>query len=360
MTVKSLPIDLPLTDGGTQMRAEISTEVYMDYREKILAGVEFPPIDVFYDGTQYWIADGFHRFYGYREAKKASIPCTIHKGTKRDAILFAVGANASHGHKRSPDDKKNAVATLLNDSEWCKWSNGVVAEKCHVTPQYVGDIRRHLETVSTSAAAKSKDEPRVGKDNKTYKTKPKKPAKTKPQASVTGTPATSTASSPDLPSGGTANRTESGSQDSGDAGECPRGGDHEWVEDDDGTFCQKCKDPEPVKNGPLDFPTKILDKQIAAAKAGELDITALQAKYDTMLNCITQITKIWNEVCADERDGVYVAPKKQRVITALGELRPPIAQARPMKVCTFCKGKGCEKCSGCGWWPRSVVEGLSR
>jgi len=48
------------------------------------------------------------------------------------------------------------------------------------------------------------------------------------------------------------------------------------------------------------------------------------------------------------------------VLTLLDDLRPPIAQARPMKVCTFCKGKGCEKCSGCGWWPRSVVEGLSR
>lgn len=138
-------------------------------------------------------------------------------------------------------------------------------------------------------------------------------------------------------------------------GTCPDG-ECEFV---DGA-CRRCHDPEPITNGPLDFPTDVLDKQLAADKAGELDLTKLQAKYDTMLNCITQITKIWNELCADERDGVYVAPKKQRVITALGELRPPIAQARPMKVCTFCKGKGCDKCQGCGWWPRSVVEGLSR
>lgn len=85
-----------------------------------------------------------------------------------------------------------------------------------------------------------------------------------------------------------------------------------------------------------------------------------QAPYDTILNCITQIKKIWNELTADERDGVYCVQKRQRVLTLLDELRPPIAQARPMKVCTFCNGKGCQKCQGCGWWPRSVVEGQSR
>lgn len=104
--------------------------------------------------------------------------------------------------------------------------------------------------------------------------------------------------------------------------------------------------------------------EIEAAQASEQtdspDLAALQAPYDVMLNAITQIKKLWNEVTADERDGVYVAQKRQRVLTLLDDLRPPIAQARPMKVCTFCKGKGCEKCSGCGWWPRSVVEGLSR
>lgn len=179
----------------------------------------------------------------------------------------------------------------------------------------------------------------------------------KPQASVTGSAKTLTSAPPDLPSVGTVNRTDTGSQDSGDAGECPHGGPHDFVEG----ACLKCCEPDPeMKNGPLDFPTAVLDKQLAAAKDGKLDLTGLQAKYDAMLNCITQIKKLWNEVTGDERDGVYVVQKRQRVLTLLDELRPPIAQARPMKVCTFCKGKGCEKCSGCGWWPRSVVEGLSR
>lgn len=173
MSAKVLAIDLIKTDGGTQMRAELSVDVYMDYRDKILAGVEFPPLDVFFDGSEYWLADGFHRFYGHREAKRGSVKAIVHNGTVRDAILFAVGANDGHGLRRNKLDKRNAISTLLNDGEWCKWSNGVVAEKCKVTPQYVGEIRRELETVSSSPAAKTKDEPKIGKDGKSRKA-PKK------------------------------------------------------------------------------------------------------------------------------------------------------------------------------------------
>lgn len=350
MSVKPLAIDLIKCDGGTQMRAELSVDVYMDYRDKILAGVEFPPLDVFYDGSEYWLADGFHRFYGHREAKRASVKCTVHNGTVRDAILFAVGANASHGLPRRNADKHNCVTTLLNDPEWVKWSDRKIADQAAVSNVLVSSIRKELLEINSSPAAKTKDEPKIGKDGKARK------AKTKPQPSVTGTAEPTPASPPSLPSVGTVNRTEQGSQGDGGAGECPRGGPHERGED--GT-CEKCKDPPDTRMGQTEFDTSKLDKQLAADKA-KPDLEVLQAPYDAMLNAITQIKKLWNEVTADERNGVYCVTKKQRVMTLLDELRPPIAQARPMKVCTFCKGKGCEKCSGCGWWPRSVVEGLSR
>ena len=48
-------------DGGTQPRAEIWQDVVDDYAEQMTAGATFPPIVVFYDGTHYWLADGFHR-----------------------------------------------------------------------------------------------------------------------------------------------------------------------------------------------------------------------------------------------------------------------------------------------------------
>src|SRR5438270_477029 len=49
------------TGGGTQARAGLSDETIVEYGEALIGGVELPNIDVFYDGEDYWLADGFHR-----------------------------------------------------------------------------------------------------------------------------------------------------------------------------------------------------------------------------------------------------------------------------------------------------------
>jgi len=179
MTTKPLAIDLIRTDGGTQMRAELDQDVYFDYRDKWLAGVDFDPVDVFHDGSMYWLADGFHRFNGARLAKRSSIPARVHEGTLRDAMLFATGANTAHGLRRSNSDKRKAVTTLLNDEEWVKWSDGKIAEQTGVSPRFVTDVRAQLGTVPSSPAAKTADLPRVGRDGR--KRKPRRKSKSGPK-----------------------------------------------------------------------------------------------------------------------------------------------------------------------------------
>lgn len=94
-----------------------------------------------------------------------------------------------------------------------------------------------------------------------------------------------------------------------------------------------------------------------AEKPAKLDLAKKQEPYDAYLNHITQAKKLWNQIVSDERDGAYAVEKRQRVLTALESAFNPVAQARPHAVCDHCKGTGCKKCSSCGWWPRSVVEG---
>ena len=192
MKTQSLAIDLIRTDGGTQMRAELQSEVYLDYRDKWLAGVEFEPLDVFHDGSTFWLADGFHRFYGAREAKRGSIPCRVHQGTQRDAILFAAAANTSHGLRRMDADKRNAILTLLRDVEWGKWSDAKIAEHVSVTRRYVGQVRESFANPPKKegtdspphANGKPKTVKRVGRDGKVYevpkKEKPAEQAKAEP------------------------------------------------------------------------------------------------------------------------------------------------------------------------------------
>lgn len=166
---KTLAIDLIRIDGGTQSRVQICESTVSEYCDLWAAKTALPAIDVFFDGTDYWLADGFHRYHGAKRANRASVPVEIHKGTKRDAILFSCGANRTHGLKRTNADKRRAVETLLGDEEWVAWSDHLLSEKAGVSVQFVASIRKQLSTVDSSPAAKQADKPRVGKDGKKRK-----------------------------------------------------------------------------------------------------------------------------------------------------------------------------------------------
>lgn len=144
-----LAISLIRTDGGTQPRAELSSDTVVEYREAMRAGSTFPPVVVFYDGAYYWLADGFHRHAAWIGLGEKKIPVDIRQGTVRDAILFSVSANAGHGLRRTNADKRRAVARLLGDDEWVKWSDREIARRCAVSHPFVMQMRASLVTVTS-------------------------------------------------------------------------------------------------------------------------------------------------------------------------------------------------------------------
>ena len=97
------------TDGGTQARAGIDQAVVAEYAVAIGEGADFPPLVVFSDGEELWLVDGFHRLAAYRAAGVEEVDCLLKHGTQRDAVLWSVGANSTHGLRRSNQDKRNAV-----------------------------------------------------------------------------------------------------------------------------------------------------------------------------------------------------------------------------------------------------------
>ncbi|RVD26600.1 MULTISPECIES: hypothetical protein [unclassified Mesorhizobium] len=161
------------TDGGTQSRAVIDKSVAFEYSEDIADGVSFPPVVIFNDGEANWLADGFHRYEAHVMAGKKKIAAEIKQGTRRDAILFSVGANATHGLKRTRADKRRAVETLLNDPDWSSWSDWEIARKCYVSNHLVKDVREDLGRNSPSERTyrdrhgnvSSMDTSRIGKAN---------------------------------------------------------------------------------------------------------------------------------------------------------------------------------------------------
>ena len=155
-------------DPALNCRAEgVNETTAAEYAEGITNGAKLPPVVVYFDGTVYRLADGFHRCRAHELAGKSEIECHVHKGGEREARLFSVGCNAAHGLRRTSADKRHAVTLLLLDPEWTKKSDRWIADTCGVSDPFVGKVRSEVLTVSTG--------PREGRDGKQQSaTKPKK------------------------------------------------------------------------------------------------------------------------------------------------------------------------------------------
>lgn len=133
-------------DEEIQSRARLDLFTIAEYAEAMRAGAEFPPVVVFSDGAKFWLADGFHRVKAALQAGLQTINTDFRQGGRRAAILFSVGSNATHGLKRSNEDKRRAVMTLLADKEWTQWSDSEIARQTKTSHTYVGKLRGHLAT----------------------------------------------------------------------------------------------------------------------------------------------------------------------------------------------------------------------
>lgn len=146
MSIKQVAIALIRQDGETQPRIGRHPEWCEDYASDMAEGRwdwsrPGAALTVFFDGASYWLADGFHRLDAAESAGLSKVRCDVRKGTQRDAQLFACGANAVHGQRRTNDDKRRAVAFLLADEEWSRWSDNEIAKRCAVSQPFVAKLR---------------------------------------------------------------------------------------------------------------------------------------------------------------------------------------------------------------------------
>jgi hypothetical protein len=168
MNEKNLNIDLIITDRGTQSRVEVNEPTVADYAQAVLDGDKFPPIIVFHDGTDYFLADGFHRYLAHLRAKRVSIFCEVKRGTARDAKRFGFGANNKNGLRPTIADRRKSVTEMVEDLEWQDLSDREIARECGVSHTFVATVRKEVEG-RTVVESKPKSE-KTGKKTSTKAT----------------------------------------------------------------------------------------------------------------------------------------------------------------------------------------------
>ncbi len=133
------------TDGGTQARKSLDQNIVTRYAEHMKEGAIFPPIIVFHDGSEHWLADGFHRYFARKANGELEIECEVKQGTQRDAQLFAFGVNNDRGLSMSSEDIREIIIRMLKDDEWGKWSDEKIANIVKVSRITVFRVRKRLE-----------------------------------------------------------------------------------------------------------------------------------------------------------------------------------------------------------------------
>ena len=156
--VKAISLDQIEVLEKLQPREEIDTRTVDEYRERMEAGDTFPPVTVFAGGGTLYLADGWHRYFAARAAGHESIKAEVREGGKAAAQWHALGANKTHGLRRSNADKERAVKIALQKRP--DLSDRAIADHVGVHHATVAKHRSELE----NEGAVDKSATRTGKD----------------------------------------------------------------------------------------------------------------------------------------------------------------------------------------------------
>jgi hypothetical protein len=274
---------------------KISEDTVEDYAEIIDASKDWPfgPLDVFHDGSDYFLADGFHRTLAALRLNRASLPCRVHKGTAGDAKIFGMTANDKHGLRMSQADKRACVEWLLDNGP--KLTQVEIAAKAGVTDRTVRAV-----------VAERKEENRKSSGSA---------SKTLGKSSETGDKPTPTPSS-------------KASQEPAD-------------ESDDVPFDA----PDPPATPEASIMLDALGKQIPKNLRSASELAILLVATGRDLDKFRKAAKDF----AEQPGGDWL--RVQDISDGIKVLKDHFQQAAYHTACVKCGGKGCKTCEMTGWIP---------
>ena len=308
------------TDGDVQSRERISDNYVEELADLIQDGKKMPPIEVFNDGTDIWVSDGFHRIHAHLKANKRTIRCDVKKGTKAAAMLASCAANQTHGLRRTNADKRRAMELTLKLKP--DWSDQAIANHAGVHVNTVALTRRQLpQNVGVE---------RTGVDGKKRKIPPPpgtpKPTKdAKPQEDKPN-------KIPPPPSGQSA--VGSGQGETPSPQPSPLKGEGEK---------RGGNTPPPP---PPPQPKVRLDE---VKKPIPDHLWPLWDRGDEIAKMASTVTRISNQIreMHDEGDLIILDGNGQAIVAALETAKQALKANIPHAVCPYCKGTLSQHCRFC-------------
>ena len=149
-----------------QPRVSTDKAVVAEYAEHVKAKVKLPRVVVFFDGTTYWLAEGFHRLAAYILAGRKTIDCVVYKGSKDDAKWWALQSNQTHGLRRTNSDKAKAVKMAFEHPNGKDLSSRQIADLVGVSPAMVDKYRPKDEPTANGVQSRK----RKGRDGRVIDT----------------------------------------------------------------------------------------------------------------------------------------------------------------------------------------------
>jgi len=299
--LKDLPLDAIRLDGGTQPRAAIDAETVREYAERMKAGDHFPPVQVYFDGADHWLSDGFHRLAAGREAGLKTIQADVWEGTRDDAFWMSLGANKDHGLRRTNEDKERAVKAALRARPGK--SNREIAEHVGVAEGTVRKYRDEME--STAQLAQSAR--RAGRDGRTINTANiGKTAGAKAESPEPLDPDDIPLDLPDAPKGAAA----------------------------------------PSSAAPA---AEVVTDQVGHAVEGEV-ADAFRRRHE-MQALVLAVMKVRSTVlkAVEAKDPLYTDILPTQFQADCGNVIRQLKAAMPHAACPYCRSAGCKACHGRGW-----------
>lgn len=171
MAKRTVQLDEIRIDGDTQFRVEINQDKVDEYAENLANGDEFPLIEVTFDGTNYWLWDGFHRYFAWKKIGSEEVVVNYVPGTQEDAQDLAFSANGKHGYGLTKKDKEKKILIALSKDRHKNKSNKELARLCGVSDKMVAAVRDPKIKAQQAENVKRHFENKIAEENTAIKSR---------------------------------------------------------------------------------------------------------------------------------------------------------------------------------------------